>query len=95
LAYCRRGDAHKRAGDLDAAITDYSAAIRIEPRYTLGYSGRAEAYVRAGAFSPSRDEEVRYVRAAIADYEHYLRVRPDAPDRGEVEAALRELRRRM
>ena len=47
VAYCNRGNAWSAKGDLDRAITDYSEAIRVDPKYArayynLGYAWQAE-----------------------------------------------------
>jgi tetratricopeptide (TPR) repeat protein len=46
--YC--GKARQAKGDLNGAIVDYSDAIRLDPKYGLAYSCRAEAYKAKWAF---------------------------------------------
>jgi len=41
----------KRMGEMDRAIADFSAAIRIDPTYINAYLGRADAYL--GRFAPA------------------------------------------
>ncbi|HSH78024.1 MAG TPA: tetratricopeptide repeat protein [Herpetosiphonaceae bacterium] len=91
LAYSRRGDVYHALGNLDAAIADYTAALTIDPRQNLAYAGRAAARAALWGSGMDRDDGVR--AAALEDYERYLRLRPDAPDRAEVEAAIGALRR--
>ncbi|HZG69140.1 MAG TPA: hypothetical protein VEZ12_20575, partial [Herpetosiphonaceae bacterium] len=58
------------------------------------YLGRADAYATASAHAAPSSQLRQYAGAAIADYERYLELRPDAPDRARVEEALAALRRR-
>lgn len=44
LAFSRRGDAYSDQGNLDAALADYSAAIRLKPDYTDAMMRRALVY---------------------------------------------------
>ena len=43
-----RGYAYLRAGDLDRAIADYDAALRLNPSITYSLFGRGVAYSRKG-----------------------------------------------
>ena len=43
-----RGYAHLRAGDLDRAIADYDAALRLNPSISNSLFGRGVAYARKG-----------------------------------------------
>jgi len=51
--------------DFDAAITDYSEAIRLDPKYALAFHNRGAAYANKG----DRDR-------AIADYDEAIRLDP-------------------
>ncbi len=93
LAYCRRGDVYRSMGDLDAANADYTAALTIDPRQSLAYAGRAAAHAALWSAGTDRGNEGR--AAALEDYGCYLRLRPDAPDRPDVEAAIADLRNDM
>ncbi|HEX9412659.1 MAG TPA: tetratricopeptide repeat protein, partial [Ktedonobacterales bacterium] len=57
-----RGYAHQRHGDLDAAIADYSAAIKIDPLYYTALFGRGVAYAAQG----KRDLAIADLTAARA-----------------------------
>lgn len=83
-AYFHRGNAHRYAGDLDAAIADYGAAIRRDPSFAMAY------YNRAMARKLNSD-----IAGAIADLEQYLEVCAGLcpEDRTEVEQSVRDLRR--
>ena len=39
-AYCSRGGEYRKRGDYDAAIADYTEAIRLEPNNAEAYFGR-------------------------------------------------------
>jgi tetratricopeptide (TPR) repeat protein len=64
-AYNHRGILWKRKGDYDRAIADFTAAIRINPKYSSAYTNRGVAYV----------EEHDYDRA-LADYNVAIRLDP-------------------
>ena len=51
FAHVNRGYAHFAKGELDAAITDYGAAIRLAPKDANGHSLRGWAYFTKGAMS--------------------------------------------
>jgi tetratricopeptide (TPR) repeat protein len=48
LAYLQRGNMYAATDRLDLAITDYSEAIKLDPRNVLAYASRAIAYFRKG-----------------------------------------------
>ena len=54
-------------GDYDKAITEYTAAIRIDPHYAMVYRGRARAYFQKGEFDK-----------AVVDYTEALRLEPQS-----------------
>ena len=64
-AYNHRGILWKRKGDYDRAIADFTAAIRINPKYSSAYTNRGVAYV----------EEHDYDRA-LADYNVAIQLDP-------------------
>lgn len=66
VIYNNRGIAYWSKGDLDKAIADYNAAIRIQPKYVAAYHNRAMAYNDGG-----RSEQ------AIEDYDTAIRLQPD------------------
>lgn len=49
-AYSNRGNAYAAKGDLDRAIADHSAAIRINTDFANAYLNRGSAYFRKGDF---------------------------------------------
>ena len=57
LARNNRALVFVRQGKLDAAIADYSEAIRLDPRFRLAYSNRGHAYEASGQY-----------QQALADY---------------------------
>jgi tetratricopeptide (TPR) repeat protein len=66
MAYGDRGFAYERLDQLDKAIADFDAAIRLKPDYALAFGGRGLAYDNKG------DTD-----RAIADYSQALRLKPD------------------
>jgi tetratricopeptide (TPR) repeat protein len=63
--YFIRGAAYHAKGDLDHAITDYSAAIRLNPKFTTALINHGVAYASKGHFD-----------SAIADYSEAIRLDP-------------------
>ena len=68
LAFSRRGDAHYALGNLDAALADYSAAIRLKPDDTGAMLRRALIY-----------ETKAMLDRAISDYRRVTELDPDEP----------------
>jgi tetratricopeptide (TPR) repeat protein len=65
IAYRNRGDARRDKGDLDGAIADYDAAIRLNPEYAYAYNNRGNAWYDKGDLD-----------RAIADYDAAIRIDP-------------------
>jgi tetratricopeptide (TPR) repeat protein len=63
-AYYGRACAHGRAGEYDAAISDYSSAIRLDPRM-IDYQGRAWTYEEKGDKAD-----------ALADFNQAIKLEP-------------------
>jgi tetratricopeptide (TPR) repeat protein len=53
-------------GDYDRAISDFSQAIQLKPKYTTAYDGRAQAYLDKGDYDH-----------AISDYDQAIRLSPN------------------
>jgi tetratricopeptide (TPR) repeat protein len=68
-AYNDRGLARFEKGDLDGAISDYTTAIEIDPRYTHAYYNRGIARRAKGDLD-----------GAIADYNKYIEMEPRDAD---------------
>jgi tetratricopeptide (TPR) repeat protein len=60
--YNDRGVAHKRAGNLDAALLDYAKAMELKPNYTHALNNRGLLYLEQGLYDK-----------AIADFTEALR----------------------
>lgn len=65
VAYNDRGNAYSAKGDFDRAIADYSAAIRLDPKYAAAYGNRGNANSAEGRFD-----------RAIADCSDAIRLEP-------------------
>src|ERR1700744_5326795 len=65
VIYFYRGESYKNTGQLDAAIKDYSSALKINPKYREAYWSRAIIY---GA--------VKNMRGSISDYKKALALTP-------------------
>jgi tetratricopeptide (TPR) repeat protein len=63
--YMNRGVERKGAGDLDGAIADYDASIKLQPNNALAFNNRANAVRDKGDLD-----------RAIADYTEALRIDP-------------------
>jgi len=68
LAYSRRGHAYVDTHDLDRAMADFEAAIRLDPNFFDGYNGRGRVY-------HARGDDVR----ALGEYEIAIRLDPKSP----------------
>jgi len=64
-AFNNRGAAYKVKGDLDRAFADYTAALRLDPKYALAFSNRGLVYASKGNLD-----------RAIADYEEAIKFDP-------------------
>jgi serine/threonine protein kinase len=67
-AHFQRGKAFSKQGEIDRAIAEFTAALRLDP-------GLAEAYNRRGNALLDRGEHIR----AIADYSHAIGLDPNDP----------------
>lgn len=65
FAYASRGGARQERGDLDGALADYDAAIRLSPQFGNAYDNRGTALEAKGD-----------LEAALADYTRALNVNP-------------------
>ena len=65
-AFNERGLMHERKGDLDLALADFDAALKVNPRFDHARNNRGLVLARQGKFE-----------AAIAEYGEALRIEPD------------------
>jgi tetratricopeptide (TPR) repeat protein len=61
-AYANRGRAYLRIGDLDEALRDFNAAIRLDPRYGDFYYRRGNAHWYLGDYVRAQDDYDRALR---------------------------------
>ena len=66
------------------ALEHYSLALSVEPDFAASYKGRGDVYLALGD-----------TQAALDDYETYLDLEPEAPDRKAVEETMEELRKQV
>jgi len=66
IVACNRGLAHERSGQLDRAVAFFSEAIRLNPRFSRAYEGRALVRRDAGN-----------LQGALADYTEAIRLNPN------------------
>ena len=43
--FTNRGDSYQFRGDLGAALDDYNAALRLDPKFALAYNNRAAVHL--------------------------------------------------
>ncbi len=55
-AYLNRGVAYQRKSQYDQAISDYTKALEINPRYALAYYNRALAYENTGQYDKAWED---------------------------------------
>ncbi len=80
-AHNNRGEIYRKKQMNREAITDYMRAVQLEPNF-------AEAHYNLGMVN---ELEKRFTPAATG-YENYLKHKPDAPDKSEIEAKIKTLR---
>lgn len=80
-AYNNRGIAYDDKGDVDHAIADYGKAIQVDSSFADAYRNRGLAYREKGMAAQ-----------AVTDLNQYLQLKPDAPDRAQVEQWLTQLK---
>jgi tetratricopeptide (TPR) repeat protein len=66
-AYDHRGAAYRSQGDLNAAITDYDQAIKLNSKFAQAYNNRGVAYDHKGDFD-----------RAIANFDQAIKLKPAA-----------------
>lgn len=81
FAYSRRAEIFKSQGKLEAALRDYTVAIRLLPTFAYHHNNRGDVYV-----------EMKEYQKAIADFSEAIRLEPDNAyfyeDRGKAYRAL-------
>ncbi len=89
--YCDRAVAHAYQNDLEAAMSDYAEAIRLQSRYAPAWEGRASVELRRGNLQQAVDDAT--IALCLApDYVDAVIVRGAAYSRlGEYEAAIADL----
>lgn len=80
-AYNNRGEIYREKKMNREAINDYMKAVQLEPNF-------AEAHYNLGVASELENR----LAAAAAGYENYLKYKPDAADKSELEAKIKSLR---
>ncbi|MDR1144484.1 MAG: tetratricopeptide repeat protein [Spirochaetaceae bacterium] len=74
LIVCNLGNVYFRKGSAGFAEQFYTQAVRSDPSYAPAYLNRANARVKTGA-----------LKDALPDYERYLNLKPDSPQRPQIE----------
>jgi len=62
----KRGNSNMNSGDINRAIKDYTAALKINPDFYQALNNRGNAYLNKGSYD-----------RAIADYTATFRIKPD------------------
>jgi len=95
VLHYNRGVSHRQQGEDEAALADYSTAIRIDPRYEKPFNNRGNVRKDMGD-----------IDGALADYSEAIRLKPDYhtalanradlyDDTGEFDLALADLDRAL
>ncbi|MDR2102812.1 MAG: tetratricopeptide repeat protein [Treponema sp.] len=71
------GNALFNSGDPASAVSAYTQAVEADPAYAPAYLNRANSLVKTGA-----------LKEAVADYELYLSLEPEAPQRLRIEELM-------
>ena len=80
-AYNNRGEIYRKKKMHREALSDYSRAVQLESNF-------AEAYYNLGIVSEAENRP----GPAAANYENYLKNKPDAPDKSEIESKIKALK---
>ncbi|MEJ2747634.1 MAG: tetratricopeptide repeat protein, partial [Anaerolineae bacterium] len=75
-----RGYTYLQLEQFDLALADFNQALQLNPNYGLAYKNRGIVRRTQADWS-----------GAVADFQQYLVLEPNAPDRKEVEQWLGEL----
>lgn len=84
-AYNRRGNAHERKGDYDAAIGNFTQAIRLNPDFAEAYKNRGHVYLMKGDHDHARRDFNQAIDLDPADdgaYNFIAWLLATAPDPG-------------
>jgi tetratricopeptide (TPR) repeat protein len=83
-AYSNRGQARLNLGDAWGATDDFTHALRLDNTLAQAYKSRALARIEFDALPE-----------AIADFQHYLGLQPDAPDADDVREQIERLQQQL
>jgi tetratricopeptide (TPR) repeat protein len=61
IAYYLRGKCYENKGNMDRAMSDFSDAIKIDPKYMLAYYERAVEYQKRQEFDKALDDYTRII----------------------------------
>ena len=67
--YSNRGNFHLKEGDLEKAIADFDAAIRLDPKHTRAWALRGQARMRQGRFDDAGSDLDRALELEPGVYE--------------------------
>jgi len=81
IAHHNLGYAYYREGNLMTAESEYRKALSLNPDYAESHATLGDVLVKTGRY-----------QEAIAEYEAYLRLFPDGPNRGKAEERIQRLK---
>lgn len=88
-AFLNRGYNYEKLGDLDRAITDFTHAIAGFSEAANAEAELALAYYHRGTAHSIQGNSMM----AVADFQNYLEIQPEASNRSQVETLIQELQR--
>lgn len=90
VGYTARGDAYHLSTKFQLAISDYSEALRLNPRYTEALAGRALSYSLQGDFDKAISDNTEAIKVDPAMFRAYYNRGVVYQDANDCSAAMRD-----
>ncbi|MEQ9575815.1 MAG: tetratricopeptide repeat protein, partial [Rhodospirillales bacterium] len=86
-----RGATYRRLGNIDAAIRDFSRAIRLRPKYFRAHVNRGAAYGDAGKFKDAEEDYAEAVKLRPQDMTTFMERAKTRAQSGRLDTAILDL----